>query len=111
MSIIFRLLITALALLACAYLVPGIEVTSFFVAVVAAMVLGLLNLIVRPVLIILTLPVTLLTLGLFIFIINAILFFFAASVVSGFVVDGFVPALIGSIVVSLISALGNRFIK
>ncbi|MBI4086492.1 phage holin family protein [Candidatus Kaiserbacteria bacterium] len=111
MKIIFRILITAGALLFCAYLVPGISVSSFGAAVVAAIILGLLNLIARPILVLLTLPITLLTLGLFIFVINAALFAAAASLVSGFSVDGFVPALFGLLLVSIVSVIGNRFVK
>ena len=110
-KIIGRVLVSALALLVAAYLVPGIEVSSLYIALIAAAVLGLLNLTARPVLIVLTLPITILTLGLFIFIINALLFWFVASFIDGFVVDGFLPALIGSVVVSIVSAVGNKFIK
>ncbi len=110
MKIIFRILLSALALLACARFVPGISVSNWTVAIIAAIVLGLLNLIVRPILFILTLPITFLTLGLFMFVLNAIVFLLASSLVPGFVVDGFVPALIGSFVVSFVSAIGHRFI-
>jgi putative membrane protein len=111
MKIIFRIIVTALALLACAQIVPGISVSNWTVAIVAAIVLGLLNLIVRPVLFILTLPITLLTLGLFTFVINAVILSFAASIVSGFIVEGFIPALIGSFVISVISSIGNHFLE
>lgn len=111
MKLISRVLIAALALLAVAYFVPGIEVDSLYVAVIAAVVLGLVNLIGRPILIVLTLPVTILTLGLFIFVINAALFWFVASFIEGFTVTGFLPALIGSILVSVISAVGNKFVE
>lgn len=111
MKIILRILTTALALLLCTQFIPGIIVPNFSVALVAAVVLGLLNLIVRPILFLLTLPITLLSLGLFSFVINAALFLFAASIVSGFSVDGFIPALIGSLIVSAVSAISNRFIS
>lgn len=111
MVIIYRVLITALALMLCAYLIPGILVENIYVAIIAAVILGLLNLIARPILVILTFPITLLTLGLFIFVINAAIFWFAASFVEGFDVAGFVPALVGSVMVSLISTLGNHFIS
>lgn len=107
----FRILITAAALLLCAYLVPGISVDSFLTAVIAAIVLGLLNLIARPVLLFLTLPITLLSLGLFIFVINAVVFALAASLVPGFAVEGFFPALIGSIIVSIVSTMGHWIIE
>lgn len=108
--LITRLLIAALALLLAAYLIPGIEVAGVYIAIVVALILGLLNLIVRPILIILTLPITIVTLGLFIFVINAALFMFVASFVDGFNVDGFLAALIGSLIVSVVSTVGNRFV-
>ena len=101
MKLIVRWLLLAAALLLVAYLYPGVQVASFGVAMVAALVLGLLNTIVRPLLVLLTLPVTLLTLGLFLFVINALMFWAAASVLDGFAVDGFLAALIGSVIYSL----------
>ena len=79
-----------------------------YAALIAAVVLGLLNLIVRPILFVLTLPITILTLGLFAFVINAALFFFAASFLDGFAVTGIIPALIGSLAVSVASAIGQK---
>ncbi len=96
-------LINAVALLAVAYLVPSISVDSFTTALVAALVLGLMNTIVRPVLVLLTLPVTLLTLGLFILVINGLLFWLVGSFIEGFVVGGFWAGLLGAVVYSLIS--------
>jgi putative membrane protein len=96
-------LINALALMAVAYLLPGIAVADFFAALVAALVLGLANAVIRPVLILLTLPVTLLTLGLFIFVINGLLFWFVGSFVTGFVVAGFWWGVAGAIVYSIVS--------
>ena len=110
MKIILRILITAFALILVANFVPGIEVANFYVALIAALILGVLNTLVRPVLLILTLPITIVTLGLFIFIINAGLFLFAASFLEGFSVDGWVAAIIGSILVSIVSAIGNSLI-
>lgn len=101
MKLIVRWLLLAAALLLVAYLYPGVAVQSFGSALIAALVLGLLNTIVRPVLVLLTLPVTLLTLGLFLFVINAITFWMAASVLQGFYVTGFVAALVGSLIYSL----------
>ncbi len=111
MHYIIRLFITALALLGAAYLIPGIVVTNISSALIAAVVLSLLNTIVRPLLVILTLPITILTLGLFIFVINALLFWFAASFLDGFAVSGFLPALIGSLFVSVVSAVAHKFIE
>jgi putative membrane protein len=98
-----RWIVNAAALLLVAYLYPGVQVESFLSAVLAALVLGLVNAFVRPLLIILTLPVTLITLGLFLFVINALLFWFVAEIVHGFSVSGFGAALLGSILYSLIT--------
>jgi Predicted membrane protein len=100
MKLLVRWLLLAAALLLVAYLYPGVSVASFGTAMVAALVLGLLNTVVRPLLVLLTLPVTLLTLGLFLFVINAVMFWFAASMLDGFSVNGFVAALIGSLIYS-----------
>jgi putative membrane protein len=101
MKILVRWLLLAAALLLVAHLYPGVVVDSFGSAMVAALVLGLLNTLLRPILVLLTLPVTLLTLGLFLFVINALMFYFAASLLSGFHVTGFGAALIGSLIYSL----------
>jgi putative membrane protein len=102
MKIIVRWLLLAAALLLVAYLYPGVAVTSFGSAMIAAFVIGVFNTLLRPVLVLLTLPVTLLTLGLFLFVINALMFWAAAQVLDGFAVNGFVAALIGSLIYSLI---------
>jgi len=101
MKIIVRWLLLAAALLLVAHLYPGVQVASFTSALIAALVLGLLNTLVRPLLVLLTLPVTLITLGLFLFVINALMFWAAASVLQGFNVTGFTAALIGSLLYSL----------
>ncbi len=105
LKLITRWLLLAAALLLVAYLYPGVSVQSFTSAMLAALVLGLLNTIVRPLLVLLTLPVTVLTLGLFLFVINATMFYFAASVLDGLHVTGFGAALIGSLIYSLISMI------
>jgi len=92
-------------LLLVAYLLKGIHVNGFGSALIAALVLGLVNTLIRPILVILTLPVTLLTLGLFIFIINALLFLFVGNLLAGFQVASFGAALLGSILYSVISWL------
>jgi putative membrane protein len=102
-SLLVRWILNALALLAVAYLYPGVHVDSFLAAAVAALVLGLANAVIRPILVVLTLPVTIVTLGLFLFVINAALFWFVAQVVKGFAVEGFLAALVGSILYSLIT--------
>ncbi len=101
MKLIVRWLLLAAALLLVAHLYPGVTVASYGAAMVAALVLGLLNTLVRPLLVLLTLPVTLVTLGLFLFVINALMFWSAAGVLSGFNVTGFGAALIGSVIYSL----------
>ena len=108
MKFLIRLLITALALLAVTQVVPGITVSGWFPAIIAAFFLGILNAVVRPILVILTLPVTILTLGLFIFVINAGIFLFVASVLNGFEVTGFLSALAGSVVVSIVSGIAHK---
>ena len=102
MKLIIKWLCSAAALLAEAYLYSGVVVTSFTSALIAAAVLGALNTVVRPVLVLLTLPVTLVTVGLFLFVINALMFWLAASLVSGLNVNGFVAALIGSMIYSVL---------
>ena len=101
MKILARWLLLAAALLLVTALYPAVSVKSFGVAMLAAFVLGLLNTLVRPVLVLLTLPVTVVTLGLFLFVINALLFWAAASMLDGFNVTGFGAALIGSLIYSL----------
>ncbi|MGE5472312.1 MAG: phage holin family protein [Bacteroidota bacterium] len=96
-------IVNALALLALPYVVPSVQVANFGTALVVALVLGLINAVLRPLLILLTLPVTLLTLGLFIFVINALLFQLTGNLIDGFNVGGFWSALLGSIGYSLIS--------
>lgn len=111
MKIIARVLITALALLVVAKFVPGVFVDGLYPAVIGVLVLGLLNVFVRPILVFLTLPITFITLGLFIFVINALLFWFTASFLEGFYVEGFVAAVLGSLLVSVISTIGNWLIS
>lgn len=98
-------LVNTAALIAVAYLMPSIRVESFVSALVAALVLGLVNAVIRPLLVLLTLPVTILTLGLFILVINGLLFWFVGSFIQGFVVEGFWAGFFGAIVFSLISWL------
>src|SRR6266571_7157115 len=96
-------LINALALLGLPYIVPSVQVDSFYTALIAALLLGFVNTLIRPLIVLLTLPVTVLTLGLFIFVINGLLFWFVASFVKGFSVAGFWSAFFGAIVYTLIS--------
>ena len=101
MKLIVRWLLLAAALLLVAHVYSGVTVASFGTAMIAALVLGLLNTLVRPLLVLLTFPVTLVTLGLFLFVINAAMFWAAARVLDGFNVAGFGAALLGSIIYSL----------
>jgi putative membrane protein len=111
MYLLARWLIAALGLLAAAYLVPGIEVSGLYIALIVAVILGFINAIIRPILIILTLPINILTLGLFIFVINGILFWFVSTFVEGFAVDGLWTAVLGSLVLSVVSWIGNELLK
>jgi putative membrane protein len=105
MRIIIKWLLSAVALLAVAYIYPGVQINNFGVALIAAAIVGLLNMVVRPVLVVLTLPVTIVTLGLFLFVINALLFWAASGLLGGFQVNGFWAALIGSLIYSLLGLL------
>lgn len=100
-------LLTALALVITANLVPGFAVKNFVSALVAAVILGLINAIIRPILVILTLPITFVTLGLFLFVINALTIWLAGSITPGFQVVGFEPALVGSIVLTIVASVLN----
>jgi len=111
MYLILRLIINALIILGIAYFFPGIEVSGFYSALIVALVLGLINAIIRPILVFLTLPVNILTLGLFTLVINAFLFWFVSTVVKGFYVDSFSVAFFGALILWLISWLTNSFVK
>ncbi len=103
MRILLVWLINTLALIAVAYLMPGVTVSSFWSALVAALILGLVNAFIRPLLVLLTLPATVITLGLFIFVINGLLFWSVGSFVEGFVVRGFWAGVFGAILFSIVS--------
>ena len=103
MRLLLTWLINALALLALKYIMPSITVDSFVTALIVAIVLGFINTLIRPIFVILTLPVTILTLGLFIFVINGLLFWAVGSFVPGFHVDGFWSGVFGAIIYSIIS--------
>lgn len=102
LKLIVKWLLSASALLFVAYVYGGVELRSFGSALLAAFVIGLLNTVVRPVLVVLTLPVTVVTLGLFLFVINALMFWATAALLDGFVVRDFLAALVGSLIYSLI---------
>lgn len=105
MPILISWIISSLAILVSAYLLPGVTVTSFIAALSAALVLGLANAILKPILILLTLPINFLTMGLFTLVINAAMVLLAASIVPGFAVAGFWWALLMGLILSLVSAI------
>ncbi|MEN9557732.1 MAG: hypothetical protein RL141_101 [Candidatus Parcubacteria bacterium] len=107
MHLLFRWIISATALFLVAFIVPGVTVENPWNALMAALVIGLVNLFIRPILVILTLPVTVLTLGLFTLVINAILFWFVSTIVDGFVVEGVMAAFLGAFAYWLIAWAGN----
>jgi putative membrane protein len=105
MRLILLWMLNAVALLSVAYVMPSIHVASFSSALLAALILGLVNAILRPLLLLLTLPVTLLTLGLFIFVVNGLMFWLAGSMLEGFIVSGFWPAVFGALLYSIVSGV------
>jgi len=109
-SLILRLIILTLGVFVAAYLVPGINIAGYGAAIKAAILLGLLNIFIKPLLFLLTLPINILTLGVFTLIINGLLLWFVGAVVHGFSISGFFTAVLGSIVISILSILLNRFI-
>lgn len=116
LKLVAKWLLSAASLLFVAYVYSGVQVQTFTAALIAALVIGLLNAVVRPVLLVLTLPVTIVTLGLFLFVINALMFWAAAALLDGFQVRGFLAALIGSLIYTLMgvvieSALDRLFAK
>lgn len=111
MKLIMKLLFNGLAVFVAAQLVPGIQVKGFATALFVALVLALINTLIRPILLLFTLPINILTLGLFTFVINASLFWLTGWLVSGFEVDGFASALLGAIIVSVVSWLLNTIWK
>ena len=110
MRVLLVWIINALSLLALPYLFSSIRIDSFYTAMIVAVLLGLVNAVIRPLLIVLTFPVTVVTLGLFIFVINGLLFWFVASFIEGFAVAGFWPAVFGAIAYSVISWLCSAVI-
>lgn len=106
--LIIRWILLALTLLFTAWLLPGIHLAGFWPALWAALVIGIINVFIRPILMIITIPINILTLGLFTFILNALLLLLVARIVPGFVIDGFLSALLGSIIISIVSVFINR---
>ena len=111
MGLLLRWLILTSGIIIASYLLEGIHVSGFFSAFLAAALLGILNVLFRPVLILLTLPINILSLGLFTFVINALMLMMVSGIISGFEVHGFWTALLGSLIISIISWLLNFFIS
>jgi putative membrane protein len=110
MRFLLRVILNAVALAVAAWIVPGVQITGAGAAIFAGLLLGVVNALVRPVLLLLTLPFTLVTLGLFIFVVNSICFALTAALVPGFRISGFLAALLGSIVVSIVSWILNALV-
>ena len=110
-GLLIRWLVLTVAIMAAAYLIKGIAVTGFWSALLAAALLGVLNVFFRPILLLLTLPINILSFGLFTFVINAFLLLMASGVVSGLQVSGFGSALLGSLIISLVNWLLTSFIN
>lgn len=106
--LIIRWILLALTLLFVAWLLPGVHLSGFSAALWAALVIGIINVFIRPILMVITIPINLLTLGLFTFILNALLLMLTAHIVQGFTVDSFLWALAGSILISIVSVFINR---
>lgn len=111
MYLLLRWLINALAILAITYFVPGVAVSGLYAALIAALVLGIINALLRPILVLLTLPVNVLTLGLFTLFINAFLFWFVSTIVKGFSVADFKAAFIGALIMWIVSWITNWLFK
>ncbi len=111
MGLILNLLVSGLAVFITAQFLPGVSVDSFIIAILTAIVLGLINMFIKPIINILTLPINLLTLGLFSFVVNALMILLASHFVTGFHVNGFIAALLFSIVLSLVNSVLNSLTK
>ena len=111
MTLLLVWILNAVALLVVAYILPGIVVASFWSAMWAALVLGLINMLVKPLFVLLTLPITIVTVGLFLFVINALMFWLAGSILKGFQVNGFWWAVGGALLYSLISSFLTNLIN
>ncbi len=111
MRFLVRLIVTALAVVIAAYILPGVRVDGALTAFIVAAVLSLLNAFVKPVLVILTIPITVVTLGLFLLVINALMIMATDSLIEGFQVDGFWYALLFSIVITIVGSLLNTLVK
>jgi putative membrane protein len=109
MKLLLRWILNTLALFAVAYILPGFHYRDWIAIAIAAAVLGILNAIVRPILYVLTLPITVLTLGLFLFVLNAIMLKLTAAIVPGFAIDGWLWAILGAVLLAAVSTVTNHF--
>ncbi len=111
MKMILKLFVNALALIGTAWIVPGISIDSIWTAIIAAIVLAIINIIIRPIMLFITIPINILTLGLFTFVINALMLWLASLLVSGFAVSGFVSAILGAVILAIISTLLHTLLE
>lgn len=111
LKLIMRWVVSALALYLVAMILPGIHLTNFASALVAVLIIGLVNALIKPVLFLLTLPVTIITFGLFSFILNALMLMFASAITPGFKIDGFITALLGSVLFSVMTTILHALIQ
>lgn len=111
MMLFLRLIVSALALLLATELIPNVQVDSFYIALIVAVLLGLLNVTLRPLLVMLTLPITILTLGLFLFVINAGILLFVSSFIDGFAIGGFWTAVLVSLFLTVVNWFSHRILK
>lgn len=111
MNLIIRILITSILVLLIAHFMPGVSVADFSTSIIVAIVLGLLNIFIKPILVILTLPVTIITLGLFLLVINALIILLCTKIVGGFAVDSFLTALFFSVILSISQSILYQFTK
>ncbi len=105
MNLLIKLILSAVAVIVVSYLLPGVYIDDFWSAFILAVVLSLLNYVVKPILVILTIPLTVVTLGLFLLVINALIILMADSIIDGFIVEGFWWALLFSLLLSLVNSL------
>ncbi len=111
MRLLISLLLNTLALIITAYIVPGFQVADFQSALLAAIVLGVINTFIKPILVFLTFPLTIVTLGLFVFVVNAIVLFITSYFVAGLTINGWLPAILGAIVLSVVSTVLSMLAK
>jgi len=111
MKLITRLLINILSLLIVSYIIPGFDITNLTTAAVAAVVIGIVNTFIKPILLIITLPITIITFGIFALILNVLMLMLAAAITPGFHIDGFFTALLASILLSLVSSFLNALLR